>query len=99
MHVRFGERTRETGGSNAARRPRPTQLQVYDVWFRPLFAFFIIDVNTKEERFLHPLSLSEFADGFVLKGAMMIRAWGGSTNRSTRDIVLLGHLNSWTSQR
>ena len=23
-------------------------LQVYDVWFRPLFAFFVIDVNTKE---------------------------------------------------
>jgi transposase InsO family protein len=23
-------------------------LQVYDVWFRPLFAFFIIDVNTRE---------------------------------------------------
>jgi transposase InsO family protein len=23
-------------------------VQVYDVWFRPLFAFFIIDVNTKE---------------------------------------------------
>src|SRR5258708_1032006 len=22
-------------------------LQVYDIWFRPLFAFFIIDVNTK----------------------------------------------------
>jgi putative transposase len=25
VHVRFGERTRETDGSNAARRPRPTQ--------------------------------------------------------------------------
>jgi hypothetical protein len=23
-------------------------LQVYDVWFRPLFAFLIIDVNTRE---------------------------------------------------
>ncbi len=23
-------------------------LQVYDVWFRPLFAFFVIDVNTKQ---------------------------------------------------
>jgi putative transposase len=23
-------------------------LQVYDVWFRPLFAFFVVDVNTKE---------------------------------------------------
>src|SRR5690606_2923158 len=23
-------------------------LQVYDVWFRPIFAFFIVDVNTKE---------------------------------------------------
>ena len=25
MHVRFGERTRETGGGNAVRRPCPTQ--------------------------------------------------------------------------
>ena len=46
------------------------------------------------ERFLHRLSLSEFADGFVLKGAMMIRAWGGSTTRSTRDIDLLGQKSS-----
>ena len=23
-------------------------LQVHDVWFRPLFAFFVVDVNTKE---------------------------------------------------
>ena len=23
-------------------------LQVYDIWFRPLFAFFVLDVNTKE---------------------------------------------------
>jgi len=25
-------------------------LQVYDIWFRPIFAFFIVDVNTKRTR-------------------------------------------------
>jgi hypothetical protein len=23
-------------------------LQTYDVWFRPVFAFFIVDINTKQ---------------------------------------------------
>lgn len=42
------------------------------------------------ERFLYRLSVSEHADKFVLKGALMLAAWGGAATRPTRDIDLLG---------
>ena len=44
------------------------------------------------ERFLYRLSVSKHADKFVLKGALMLTAWGASSIRPTRDIDLLGHL-------
>ena len=44
------------------------------------------------ERFLYRLSVSEHADKFVLKGALMLIAWGASATRPTRDIDLLGRL-------
>ena len=41
-HVRFRE-------GPGVKFPRATRLvQTYDVWFRPIFAFFIVDVNSKE---------------------------------------------------
>ncbi len=42
------------------------------------------------ERFLYRLSISPYADRFVLKGAMLLSAWLGQGARSTRDIDLLG---------
>lgn len=42
------------------------------------------------ERFLYRLSKSVYADKFILKGALMFRAWGASQYRPTRDIDFLG---------
>jgi hypothetical protein len=42
------------------------------------------------ERLLHRLSRSEYADRFVLKGAMLMLVWLGETIRPTRDVDLLG---------
>ena len=42
------------------------------------------------ERFLYRLSMSRFADAFLLKGAMLLIAWQGSPHRVTRDVDLLG---------
>jgi predicted nucleotidyltransferase component of viral defense system len=43
------------------------------------------------ERLLYRLSISEHADKFVLKGALMFNAWGLTNFRPTRDIDLLGY--------
>ena len=42
------------------------------------------------ERFLYRLSKSQFADKFVLKGALMLTAWNAPLLRPTMDIDLLG---------
>jgi predicted nucleotidyltransferase component of viral defense system len=42
------------------------------------------------ERFLYRLSTSEYAERFILKGAMLMLAWVGETVRPTRDADLLG---------
>jgi predicted nucleotidyltransferase component of viral defense system len=42
------------------------------------------------ERCLYRLSKSEFAEHFVLKGAMLFRVWSGVLHRPTRDLDLLG---------
>jgi len=42
------------------------------------------------ERFLYRLSKSEFAEHFVLKGAMLFRVWSGALHRLTKDLDLLG---------
>jgi predicted nucleotidyltransferase component of viral defense system len=41
------------------------------------------------ERFLYRLGTSRHRDVFVLKGAMMLRAWDAASARSTRDIDFL----------
>ncbi len=43
------------------------------------------------ERFLYRLGISEHADRFVLKGAMLLAVWGGELHRPTRDVDLLGY--------
>jgi len=42
------------------------------------------------ERFLYRLSQSSYADNFILKGALMLRAWKISIDRPTMDIDMLG---------
>jgi predicted nucleotidyltransferase component of viral defense system len=44
------------------------------------------------ERFLHRLAASPHADRFMLKGAMLLRAWNPRSYRPTRDIDLLGRI-------
>ena len=42
------------------------------------------------ERLLYRLSISKYKDGFVLKGAMLLRHWFDDPHRPTRDLDLLG---------
>ena len=46
------------------------------------------------ERLLYRLSQSEYADRFVLKGAMLFVALTGKPHRTTRDLDLLGYGNA-----
>ncbi len=43
------------------------------------------------QRLLYRLSVSEFREQFLLKGAMLFWVWGVDTHRPTRDIDLLGY--------
>ena len=45
--------------------------------------------NYAIERFLYRLSLSSYADQFILKGAQLFRIWTGDDYRPTRDVDLL----------
>lgn len=56
--------------------------------FNELFQHFAI------ERFLYRLSRTPHADKFFLKGALMLRVWGGSQVRPTMDIDLLGRMEN-----
>ncbi len=40
------------------------------------------------ERLLYRLSRSRHANRFVLKGALMLRMWGGPATRATKDLDL-----------
>lgn len=46
------------------------------------------------ERFLYRLARSPHAGRFVLKGALLFRAWGGAATRPTRDIDLLARVEN-----
>ncbi len=46
------------------------------------------------ERFLYRLSKSEYAEKFVLKGALMLTAWNAPLLRPTMDIDLLGRIGN-----
>lgn len=52
-----------------------------------------ICVRYAAERLLYRLSVSEHAESFVLKGAMLFAVWSDSPHRSTRDIDLLAYGN------
>ncbi len=46
------------------------------------------------ERFLYRLSVSEFADSFYLKGALLFLVWDLAGRRTTMDIDLLGFMDN-----
>lgn len=46
------------------------------------------------ERFIYRLSKSNYSENFILKGALMFSAWGGSGSRPTMDIDLLGKIDN-----
>lgn len=46
--------------------------------------------NYVMEQFLRRLAASRHRERFVLKGALMLRHWGGADTRKTKDIDLLG---------
>jgi predicted nucleotidyltransferase component of viral defense system len=43
------------------------------------------------ERLLYRLSISEYAEDFILKGAMLFMAWTGQSYRPTVDMDFLSH--------
>ncbi len=43
------------------------------------------------ERLLYRLSQSEYANQFILKGAMLFTLWSGTPQRATQDLDLLGY--------
>ncbi|MBI3043498.1 MAG: nucleotidyl transferase AbiEii/AbiGii toxin family protein [Betaproteobacteria bacterium] len=52
--------------------------------------FDLVLVRYALERLLYRLSVSEFSDRFVLKGALLFTLWGHADHRPTRDADLLG---------
>ena len=56
--------------------------------FQEVFQYFAM------ERFLFRLSRSPYARHFVLKGALMLRVWGASSSRPTKDMDLLGYMDN-----
>ncbi len=46
------------------------------------------------ERFLYRLSVSEYASHYILKGALMLRAWNSPEFRPTMDIDMLGRTSN-----
>ena len=46
------------------------------------------------ERFLYRLSISPHAESFVLKGALLFRAWNTPDTRATRDIDFLAYMDN-----
>ena len=56
--------------------------------FQELLQFYVM------ERFLYRMSQSEYADCFILKGALMLQVWRSPQSRPTRDIDLLGRTDN-----
>ena len=46
------------------------------------------------ERFLYRISISQYAESFILKGALLFRIWHGLDSRATRDIDFLAYMDN-----
>lgn len=78
---------KETSGKNVAASVRQRLLNLRETEggdYNALLTQYAI------ERFLYRLFKSELAEHFVLKGAMLFRAWSGTLHRPTKDLDLLG---------
>lgn len=56
--------------------------------FQELLQYFVM------ERFLYRLAHSEYADKFILKGALLLSAWKAPLSRPTADIDLEGRTSN-----
>ena len=56
-------------------------------------------VHYAMERFLHRLSLSQYAEKFFLKGGMLLTGRGATPARTTMDIDLLGRIDNSPAPR
>jgi nucleotidyltransferase AbiEii toxin of type IV toxin-antitoxin system len=56
--------------------------------------FQLVLIHYGLERLLYRLSISEYANQFTLKGALLFQLWVGQPHRSTLDLDLLGKGNS-----
>ena len=65
-----------------------TQAQKSDRPYNELLQYYAI------ERFLYRLSKSRYQHRFLLKRALLFRAWGVTRFRPTRDIDLLGYISN-----
>lgn len=59
--------------------------------------FDVVLVKFALERLLYRLSISPFRDKYFLKGGMLVTAWTGNDNRTTKDADFLGYGNSQPS--
>jgi predicted nucleotidyltransferase component of viral defense system len=64
--------------------------RLYNLAQRDQRDFSLVLTAFATERWLYRLSCSEYADGFVLKGARLFALWSHRPHRSTRDLDLLG---------
>ena len=58
-------------------------VQVYDIWFRPLFAFFVVDVNSKEV--LHVAVTREPSERWTAQQIRQLTSFGDAPNFIVRD--------------
>lgn len=79
-----------TSGKNVAASIRQRFLNVSR---KEKIEFQLILTRFALERFLYRLSQSQYANDFVLKGAMLFQVWQQSFQRPTRDLDLLSFGN------
>ena len=81
-----GDIARDIGAS--VRQRLLNQARAHERPFQELLQYFAM------ERFLYRLSISRFADRFVLKGALLLTAWRAPQSRPTMDIDLAGRTSN-----
>ena len=74
--------------SASVRQRLLNQSRAQDRPFQELLQYFAI------ERFLYRLTKSQFADRFILKGALLLTAWRAPVSRPTMDIDLAGRTDN-----
>ena len=79
---------RSTNIGASVRQRLLNQAKIDKRTFSELLQYFAMD------RFLYRLSISDYAESFILKGALMLRAWKSPVFRPTMDIDMLAHRTS-----